>query len=448
MLREQAGKTLKLSLPIIFGELAQMALHLIDAAMVGSIGYKQLAAAALVFNVVNIPFVLGIGMTVAVSQMVSMARGKEDDGLVSHYFYNGFWLAAVFAFLIAGALVFGKNLLFYLNQDPEVVAYAVPFMDLVSWSLVPALLFMALKQFADGLELTRVAMIISIAALPVNVFINWLLIFGNWGFPRLELVGAGWGTLITRLLIFAALATIVLRYPAFRKYTAGKREQWKIRGATWRELLRVGVPSGLQMGMEVGAFGASAIIIGMIDAVSLAAHQVAIGCASFTFLAAAGLSHGGSIRASNNFGRSDWRTISAIGKSTLLMALLWGTVCAVVFMLFRRQLAAAFTDEPPVIVLATTLLLLAALFQISDSLQAVAAGLLRGIKDVKIPTVLITVAYWVVGLPAGYLLTFHFKMGAVGMWLGFIIGLTFSAVFLIVRFLKITNRRCRDAYNI
>ena len=440
MLSEQAGKTLKLSIPIIFGELAQMALHLIDAAMVGSIGYKQLAAAALVFNVVNVPFVLGIGMTVAISQTVSMARGKGDNQLVSHYFYNGFWLAAFFAIVIALSLALGKNLLFHLNQDPEVVAYAVPFMDLLSWSLVPMLLFMALKQFTDGLELTRVAMLLSIAALPVNVFINWLLIFGNWGFPRLELVGAGWGTLITRILIFAVLGAIVLTHPAFKEYTAGKSEQWKIRVETWKELLRIGVPSGLQMGMEVGAFAVSAILIGMIDAVSLAAHQVAIGCASFTFLAAAGLSHGGSIRTSNAFGRGDWRVISAIGESTLIMALLWGVFCAVNFMLFRRELSAAFTAEQPVIVLATTLLLLAAFFQISDSLQAVAAGLLRGIKDVKIPTLLITVAYWAIGLPAGYLLAFHFKLGATGMWLGFIVGLTFSAVFLSIRFLKMTNR--------
>lgn len=440
MLREQAGKTLKLSLPIIFGEIAQMALHLIDSAMVGSIGYKHLAAAALVFNVVNIPFVVGIGMTVAVSQTVSMARGQADKALISHYFFNGFWLTAVFAAFIALALVFGRNLLFHINPDAEVVAFAVPFMNLLGWSLVPALLFMALKQFADGLELTRVAMLLSLVALPVNVFINWLLIFGNWGFPRLELAGAGWGTLSTRVLIFAALGTIVLTDRRFKEYTSARGEQWRIRRATWAHLLRIGIPTSLQMGMEVSAFAVSGIMIGMIDAVSLAAHQIAISCASFTFLIAAGLSHGGSIRTSNNFGRGDWRTISAVGRGALLMALAWGVFCAAVFMLFRRRFSAAFTDEAAVVRLAATLLFLAALFQISDSVQAVAAGLLRGIKDVKIPTVLITVAYWIIGLPAGYLLAFHFKFGAVGMWLGFIVGLTFSAVFLSIRFLKLTSR--------
>lgn len=439
MLLEQAKKTTKLSVPIIFGELAQMSLHLIDSAMVGSVGYKQLAASALVFNVVNIPFVLGIGMTVAVSQMVSLARGKDDDKLVSHYLFNGFCLSATLAVIISLTLVFGKNLLFYLNQDPQVVEYAVPFMLLLSWSVIPSLLFMALKQFADGLELTRVAMILSIVALPVNAFVNWLLIFGNWGFPRLELVGAGWGTLITRCLIFLILVVVILTHPVFKKYIKLRAEQWNLQFRTIKELLYIGVPSALQMGMEVAAFAVSAIIIGMIDAISLAAHQIAIGCASFTFLVAFGFAQGSSIRTSNALGRNDWLIISAIGKSSLVTGLIWGGFCAAGFVLFRYQLAGVFTGEGAVIPLATTLLLLAALFQISDSVQAIAAGLLRGIKDVKYPTLMISIAYWIFGLPLGYILAFHFKLGAIGMWLGFISGLTVSAFFLTARFLKMAR---------
>lgn len=421
-----------------------MVLHLIDSAMVGAIGYKQLAAAALVFNVVNIPLVLGIGLSVSISQMVSLAHGKRDSKLVSHYFYNGFWLCAAFAVIISLSLVFGKNLLFHLDQDPQVVAYALPFMGLLSWSVIPMLLFMALKQFTDGLELTRVAMLLSLAALPTNVFINWLLIFGHWGFPRLELVGAGWGTLITRSLIFVILGVIVLTQRAFKEYVEVRSEQWVLRATTMKSLLNIGVPSGLQMGMEVGAFSVSGIMIGMIDAVSLAAHQIAIGCASFTFLVAAGLSQGSSIRTSNALGRNDWRAIAAIGKSSLITGLLWGAFCALNFVLFRYQLALAFNKEKSVVALATLLLFLAALFQISDSIQAICAGLLRGIKDVKVPTLLISIAYWVIGLPAGYLLAFHFKLGAIGMWLGFIAGLTFSALFLSARFLKMASRHTQN----
>lgn len=229
MLREEAGKTIRLALPIIFGELAQMALHIIDTAMVGRVGYKELAAAALVMSVMNIPFVVGIGITISVSQMVSMAHGRRDGQQVSHYLYNGFWLCTIAAIVISLGLELSKGILFHLGQDPEVATLAVPFMQLMGWSVIPMILFMALKQFTDGLEFTRTAMLLSVLALPLNVFINWLLIFGNLGFPRLELVGAGWGTLITRSLIFLIMGTIILTHRTFRKYVAVRSKQWKLK---------------------------------------------------------------------------------------------------------------------------------------------------------------------------------------------------------------------------
>ncbi len=439
MLRAEAKKTLVLSLPIIFGEMAQMSLHLIDSAMIGAVGYKQLAAAALVFSVVNIPFVIGIGVTVSVSQMVSLAHGRADKNLISHYFFNGFWLCAVFAAVISLALVFGRNILFHLGQDAEVVGLALPFMRLLSLSLIPMLLFLALKHFADGLQQTRAAMLLSFVAVPLNIFFNWLLIFGNLGFPRLELVGAGWATLLTRILIFLILGAIILRHRVFREYTSIRGRQWKLRGATLRELLHIGIPSGLQMGLEFSAFAVSAILIGTISAVSLAAHQIAITCAAMTFMVSVGLSQGSSIRTSHALGRGDWRAISAIGKSTMLISLLFGSFCAISFVILRNRLPLAFNEENSVVALASTLLLFAAIFQISDSLQAIGAGLLRGIKDVRVPTILIAVAYWAIGLPTGYLLAFYFELNAVGMWLGFIIGLTFSAAFLTARFLKMAK---------
>lgn len=440
MLREEAAKTTKLALPIIFGELAQMTLHIIDTAMVGNVGYKELAATTLVMSVINIPFVIGIGITIAVSQMVSMAHGRRDGQLVSHYLYNGFWLCALAALLIAGGLELGKNILFHLGQDPEVARLAVPFLQLMGWSIIPMILFMALKQFSDGLEFTRTAMLLSVLAMPVNVLLNWLLIFGNLGAPRLGLTGAGWGTLITRTLIFLVMGLIIFTHKTFRKYIAVRSSQWRIRMKTIGELLHIGIPSSLQIGMEAGAFAVSGILIGTIDPVSQAAHQIALSCASFTFMVSMGLAQGGSIRTSNAYGRRDWPLIRAIGKSTLILALMYGTFCAVGFASLRNILPHAFSKDAPVLETAAMLLLYAAIFQISDSTQAIGAGLLRGIKDVKTPTILIAIAYWVVGIPAGYLLAFNFKMGASGIWLGFIIGLTLSSVFLSLRFLKMSSK--------
>lgn len=437
-MRKEAYQTIKLALPIIIGELAQMALHIIDTAMVGAVSYKQLAAAALVINAMNIPFVLGIGMTISVSQMVSMSKGKGDKKAVSHYLFNGFLLCTLTALLISLSLVFGRNFLSHLGQDPEVVAYALPFMKMMGLSIIPMLLFMTLKQFADGLEYTRTAMALSLASMPINIFLNWLLIYGNWGFPRLELVGAGWATFITRTLIFFALLLVVLKFKTFKPFIA--KSEWVLRKKTWKELLGIGVPSSLQIGMEAGAFAVSGIIIGTISAVAQAAHQIALSCAAFTFMVSMGLAQAGSIRVSNAFGTGNWPKISAIGKSTLMTAFLYGLLCAILFIVFRHQLPEAFTKNNDVQVMAALLLLFAAIFQISDSTQAIGAGLLRGIKDVKTPTVLIAIAYWVIGIPVGFVLAFQLNMGPAGMWTGLIAGLTFASLFLITRFLRMTKR--------
>lgn len=434
MLFKETQQTLKLALPIILGEVAQMALGIIDIAMVGAVGYKHLAAAALVMSVMNVPFVFGIGITIAVAQMVSMAHGKFDSKQVSHYLYNGFWLCAISALIIATFLFLGTDILHHLKQDPEVVVLAIPYYHLMNASIIPMLLFLALKQFTDGLQFTRTAMILSLLALPLNAFLNWLLIFGKWGFPRLELEGAGWGTLITRIIVFIALGWIILSHSTFRKYIAVRRRVWSLKWKTIRELLHIGFPTSLQITMESGAFALSGIIIGIMGAMDQAAHQIALSLASMTFIVSMGLSQAASIRVSNNYGRKDWNKIAIIGKSTIITAAIYGTCCAILFSLLRHQLPLIFNDNSEVVALAAYLLLFAALFQISDSIQANTAGLLRGIKDVKVPTYFIAAAYWLIGIPSGYFLAFHFEMGAAGIWIGFIIGLSTSALFLSFRF--------------
>lgn len=440
MMRLEASRTIRLAFPIIIGELAQMSLHIIDSAMVGAISYKQLAATSLVLSVMNIPFVFGIGMTISVSQMVSMAHGRRDARQVSHYLFNGFCLCAFTAVVISLSMVYGRNILYHLGQDPEVVEISMPFMVLIGYSIIPMLLFMTLKQFTDGLEFTRTAMLLSLCALPVNIFLNWLLIYGNWGFPRLELEGAGWATLITRTLIFLVLGAIVLRHRIFRRYIVVGASQWKLRAKTLKELLYIGVPSSLQIGMEAGAFAVTGVIVGTLGAVPQAAHQIALSCAAFTFMVSMGLAQAGSIRVSNAYGRLNWPKISLIGRSTLITALCYGCFCAVFFVIFRHQLPRLFNDNESVIGLAGLLLLFAAVFQISDSTQAIGAGLLRGIKDVKVPTVLVALAYWVIGLPLGYLLAFPFGMGAAGMWLGLILALAMASILLVRRFLRMSRK--------
>jgi MATE family multidrug resistance protein len=440
-IRSEAAKTWKLSAPIILGELTQMALGIIDSVMVGSISYKHLAAAALVNSVMNIPFVLGFGLTMSISQTVSMANGRRDSLKVSHYLYNGFWLCVIAAVAIALLLTISRGVMFHLGQDIEVATLGVPYLQIMGWSILPMMMFIGLKQFTDGLERTRTAMMLSLAALPINIFINWLLVYGNWGFPRLELTGAGYGTLVTRIIILLVFMVVLMVHPFFNKYIAVRKNQWKLKMSTMRELLHIGIPSSLQVAMESGAFAVSGILIGTLGAVQLAAHQIALSCASVAFMISWGLAQGGSIRISNAWGRNNWEDIALIGRSTFLSGVWYGILGVVFFVLTRYLLPRAFNDDPTVIALASVLMLYAALFQISDATQAIGVGLLRGIKDVKMPTVLIAIAYWVVGIPVGCLMAFVFKMGAAGMWIGFVSGLTFSSIFLNRRFSKIIRER-------
>ncbi|MBC7889805.1 MAG: MATE family efflux transporter [Ferruginibacter sp.] len=439
-IRTEAFKTWKLSAPIILGELTQMALGIIDSIMAGSISYRHLAAAALVNSVMNIPFVLGFGMTMSVSQTVSMANGRRDSLKVSHYLYNGFWLCTISAIIIALVLNFSKNILFHLGQDTEVAALGVTYLQIMGWSIIPMMMFIGIKQFTDGLERTRTAMLLSIAALPINIFINWLLVYGNWGFPRLALDGAGYGTLITRILILLIFIVILFVHPFFGRYMAVRKKQWTLQWHTIKELLHIGVPSSLQAAMESGAFAVSGILIGTLGAVQLAAHQIAISCASLAFMVSWGLAQGGSIRISNAWGRNNWKDIAAIGKSTLLSGICYGISGVLFFVFFRNLLPLAFNNDAEVMALASVLMLYAAVFQISDATQAIGVGLLRGVKDVTVPTIYIAIAYWVVGIPMGCLMAFTFKMGAAGMWIGFVSGLTMSSVFLNNRFFKILKR--------
>ncbi|MCW3465087.1 MATE family efflux transporter [Chitinophaga nivalis] len=434
-------KTLRLAIPLIIGELSQVVLHIIDMAMVGGLGYKHLAAASLVFNVLNIPLVLGIGIAMAVAQTVSMANGRRDGWLVSHYFFNGIVLCLITATIIAVGMELSNGILFHLGQDETVAALAVPFMRVMCVSIIPMLLFIALQQFTDGLERTRTAMLISVAALPLNVIINWLLIYGNLGFPRLGLQGAAWGTLITRVVVCAAMVLVILFAPFYRRYMAVWRSQWKVSGKTMRELLYIGIPTSLQVTMESGAFAVSAILVGTMGAVSLAAHQIAMSCMSFTFIFSMGLAGAGSIRTSNAYGAADWRRVFIIGKGTLQIALVFGLICVAVFLLSRNILPLAFNNTAQVISLSSTLILFAAIMQVPDAIQANAAGLLRGIKDVYVPTGSIAVAYWVMGLPCGYYLSFHLHMGPIGIWLGFIIGLSVSSLLLTLRFFRMERRQ-------
>jgi MATE family multidrug resistance protein len=438
-MRKELLNTLKLSIPIIITNMAQIALALIDSAMVGAISYKQLAASSLAINAIGIPQIICIGLTMAISPLVAIARGRQDAVQASRVLYNGVWLCTLATFVVAILCNAGSPLLDHLKQDPDVASMAKPYFGILAWSLIPMILFLSVKQFSDALEMTKTGMALALATLPLNAFLNWMFIFGNLGAPRWELYGAGFATLLTRIIAAIAMIVIVLYHPAYKRYIAARRQAWHLKWHQMKELLHIGIPSGVQYAMEAGAFAVSGIMVGWLGATAQAAHQIALNIASFSFMAALGLSLGGSIRVSHAYGRGDRGLMRKIGISTIYGGIAYGIFCVIYFVLLRYRLPLIFTTEPAVISLAASLLFFAAIFQISDSTQAIGVGLLRGIKDVKLPTILVAVAYWGIGIPVGYWLSFKLEMGAAGIWLGLVMGLTASSVFCNWRFLNKTR---------
>lgn len=438
MLKE-LRKTLPLAYPLILSNLTQVAFGLIDTAMVGAIDYHQLAAAGLVVNVLAIPQVIGMGITMGISPLVAIANGQKDHHKASTLLYNGFWLSVTIGLFIASTMFFGKNIVMHLNQDVNVAVLAKPYFAIMGISLFPMMIFLVMKQFADSLEYTKTGMTLSLVALPVNAFLCWVFIFGHLGMPRLELIGAGIATLITRTLQAIVMAIVLWKHRLFQPFMQLRSYAWKLKKDTLKELLHIGIPSSLQYAMEAGAFSVSGIMIGWLGATAQAAHQIALNCASFTFMVSVGLSLAGSIRISNAFGQHNKPLMRQIGISTLVASLGYGSLCAILFIIFRLQLPLLFNANPAVVSMAGGLLLFGAIFQLSDASQAVGVGLLRGIKDVKRPTLYVAIAYWVIGIPVGYWLSFNLKMGPAGIWLGFVAGLTTSSLLLNHRFLKKTK---------
>lgn len=419
--------------------MTQLSLGLIDSAMVGAIDYYQLAASSLVVNAIAIPQVIGTGITMAVSPLVAFANGRKDDYRVSHLLFNGFFLAAATGLLLALGIFFSRNILLHLQQDDKVATLAIPYFVVMGISLFPMMIFLQLKQFSDGLEYTKTGMTLSLAALPVNAFLCWLFIFGKLFVPRMELLGAGIATLITRVLQACVMAMVIYHHKIFRPFILLRKQAWFVEWRSMRDLLHIGVPSSMQYTMEASAFSISGIMIGWLGATVQAAHQIALNCASFTFMGAMGFSLAASIRVSNAYGKNDLKLLRDIGTSTITGAISYGVLCAVLFILFKHQLPFLFNNDDKVVALATTLLVYGALFQISDATQSTGVGLLRGLKDVKYPTLYVAIAYWLIGLPLGYFLTFILKFGAAGMWLGFFAGLSTSSVLLNARFLRMTK---------
>lgn len=437
--------TLRLGWPIIVGNITQVALGAIDGVMVGSIHSSQLAAASFVSNITMLPVILCLGLMMALAPLVSAARGRGEEGLPMALLYNGLLAGGLIALAMAIGFHLGSGLVHHLGQDPIVAKLAGPYLILMAWRMIPMTLFMGLKSFADGLGKTRVAMYLTLSSMPLNVLLNYVLIYGKWGAPRLELAGAGFGTLITQMILLITMGAVIFKSSAFKPYRQQLSRQLRFKMDMLREIIRIGIPTGLQFGMESASFAFMGIMAGWLGYQQQAAHQIGMYLSSLTFMVSLGISEAGSIRTGFAFGKQNWAEVRYIGKATLWLALAYGFLCALFFIGGRYHIPLLFNGEQAVVEYAALVLLLTAFFQLSDALQATSAGLLRGIQDVRIPTFYILIAYWLIGVPGGYLLAFPAGWGIGGLWAGLVLGLTFSGVLLTSRFLRLTVTKERAA---
>lgn len=438
-------ETLSLSFPVIIGQVGFMLMGFIDNLMIGDVSYVHLSAASLANGIFFIVTIIGIGIIMAITPLIAEMHAAGNHEAVRQYFQQGTYVSVIQGLIFVLLNVLAAESLPYLGQPPEDVELAYSYLHILSISALPMLLFRAGKQFAEGVSLTRPAMYVTLAGLAFNTLANWLLIYGNWGFPRLELDGAGFGTLASRTFMMLLMGAYLFTSPVFKEFKL--MEGWgKIRRKVVRRILEIGLPSGLQYFFEVGAFIGASILIGLMadGSVQRAAHQIAIQFGALTYMIVSGIAAGSTIRVGNALGRKDALGVRRAGVAGILLGGIFMFGCALIFLIGRNYLPTLFVSETEVLEIATVLMVIAAGFQIFDGIQAVALGCLRGIQDVIIPTWMTLGAYWGISIPLGCVLAFPFDMGAKGMWYAFVVSLFVASVLLTGRFWILSGKMIQE----
>jgi len=439
---------LRLAYPIIIGMLGHTVVGIVDNAMVGQLGPKELAAVSLANSFIFLAMSLGIGFSTVITPLVAEADGEKSIEKGRSAFHHGLFLCTLLGVILFLMIFFAKPIISYMGQPPEVVELAKPYLDIVAFSLIPLIMFQAYKQFADGKSETKYSMWATIVANIVNVIINYFLIFGIWIFPEMGIVGAAIGTIVSRFVMLGFMHYIMIYKPKFHPYFLNFSFS-EIKKKMLKKIINLGTPSALQMFFEVALFTGAILLSGTLGAISQAANQIALSLASLTFMVAMGLSVAAMIRVGNQKGLQDFKQLRVVAVSIFLLTIFLEIIFALIFVIFHNVLPIPFLDlsdathykeNIELIKIASQLLLVAALFQISDGIQVVVLGALRGLQDVKIPMYITFVAYWVIGFPISIYLCNYTELKATGIWLGLLAGLTAAAIFLYIRFNLLTKK--------
>jgi len=431
-------QTLALAWPLAVAQLAQNALLTTDVIMMGWLGPSALAAGSLATAFLNTFLIGAISMVGAVAALVAQDRGRRDIRGVRRTFRQGLWVAIALAAILVPLLWQIRPILLALGQDPAAVLLAESYVHQAVPLLFPALMLIVLRSFLAAFQDTRIVLVITVVGIFVNAGANWVLMFGNLGFPRLELQGAALATLIVNTFMMLLMAAYVLTHRRYRRYHLLGRF-WRPDWPRFFSLLRVGAPIGLMVLAEVGLFTAAALLMGLLGTDELAAHAVALQCSSLAFMLPLGLSQATTVRVGLAYGRKDRVAVGRAGWTSLGLTLAFMCLTATSFLVFPTVIVGLFLDpanagNAQALALAAAYLGIAGLFQLADGAQVSAAGALRGLTDTTMPMVIALIGYWAVGLPVAYVLGFVFDLRGVGVWIGLAAGLGLVAVVLNVRF--------------
>ena len=446
---------IKLAYPVILGMLGHTLISIVDNIMVGNLGSTELAAVSLGGSFVFIGMSLGIGFSTAITPLVSMADAEKDEKKIRSVFHHGLLSCVILGVFIFTLIVLAKPIMYMMHQPKEVIDLASPYIDWVAFSLIPVIIFQGYKQFADGLSRTKYSMYAIFMANIIHIIINYVLIYGVWIFPKLGIIGAALGTVISRILMVVFMHYIMKNNAQLNPYFKNFSFR-EIKITMLKKIASLGIPSAMQMLFEVALFTAAIWLSGSIGKTSQAANQIALTLATTTFMFAMGLSVAATIRVGNQKGLMDYKKLIVVARSVFLLAIIVETIFGILFVVLHNFLPHLFLnmnnvsqviENKEVIFIASKLLLVAAVFQISDGVQVVVLGALRGLQDVKVPMYITFVAYWVVGFPISYYLGKYTKLEAVGIWIGLLAGLTTAALFLYLRFHKLTKQQLLKSIN-
>ena len=445
--REHMRAILALGLPLIGSQIAQFAIHMTDTLMLGWYDVRALAAVTLASSYWFVLFITGAGFGLAVAPMVAAAQARGDMTRARRVTRMGLHASIAYGALVLPLMLWAAPVLGALGQEAQIALLAESYLRIAAWGIFPALGVMVLKNYLAAMENTRMILMVTLSAVAMNALMNYALIFGHWGAPELGVRGAAIASVIVNAASFLALALHASRsFPEHALFTRFLRPDPE----ALRDIFRLGWPIGLTNLAETGLFTASAVMVGWLGTEALAAHGIALQAAALAFMVHVGLSNVATVRAGNAIGRGDIRRLGDGAKVVITLSLGFSLIVIALFIALPEQIISLFLDpgdpaRPAVIAIGRKLLIVAAIFQLADAMQVLALGLLRGVGDTRMPMLIATLAYWVLGLGTGYGLGIVAGLGAVGVWLGLVVGLAVAGGLLMWRFWYLVAQRERQA---